>query len=244
MAGLSVAHELCTRGFDVHVYEKEDRVGGKARSFEGPGGGAPPLPAEHGFRFLPDFYWHLPQTMKEIPAGAGHSVADNLVHGTQMQMARANGQSEIVVPVGFPRSTSQLYQSISFLFGYRAKLGISYEDLWFFITKLVTLMSSSEERMVGQWEYMSWWDFSEAEGRSPEYQKYLADGMTRTMVAAKAREMSARTGGSITLQLLYGLSRPGGHFDSLLNAPTSWSWMDPWRDYLTDQGVTFHLGAT
>ncbi len=98
--------------------------------------------------------------------------------------------------------------------------------------------------MVGQWEYMSWWDFSEAEGRSPEYQNYLADGMTRTMVAAKAREMSARTGGSITLQLLYGLSRPGGHFDSLLNTPTSWSWMDPWRDYLTDQGVTFHLGAT
>ena len=98
--------------------------------------------------------------------------------------------------------------------------------------------------MVGQWEYMSWWDFSEAEGRSPEYQNYLADGMTRTMVAAKAREMSARTGGSITLQLLYGLSRPGRHFDSLLNAPTSWSWMDPWRDYLTDQGVTFHLGAT
>ena len=69
MAGLSAAHELCTRGFDVHVYEKEDRVGGKARSFDGPGGGAPPLPAEHGFRFLPDFYWHLPQTMKEIPAG-------------------------------------------------------------------------------------------------------------------------------------------------------------------------------
>jgi len=247
VAGLSAAHELCTRGFDVHVYESRPDLGGKARSFGVPGTEAPgrdPLPAEHGFRFFPEFYWHLPETMKEIPVDHGRSVIDNLVHGSQVQLARADGQSEIVLPLGFPRSRSDLYRSISFLFAYAGKLPIPPDDLWHFIRRLVVLMSSSEERMVGEWEYQSWWEFSEAEGRSPAYQKWLADGMTRMMVAAKARQMSARTGGSIVLQLLYGLSRPGGHFDSLLNGPTTDAWIAPWREHLESQGVTFHLNAT
>jgi hypothetical protein len=55
--------------------------------------------------------------------------------------------------------------------------------------------------------------FSGAESRSGEYQKFLADGLTRSLVAAKAREMSARTGGYILLLLLFDLSRPGGAAD-------------------------------
>lgn len=247
VAGMSAAHELCTRGFEVHVYEQLKELGGKARSFGVPGsgtGGRENLPAEHGFRFFPEFYWHLPQAMKEIPVDHGRWVYDNLVHGDSMQVARAGAQSEIVIPLSFPRSRSDLYRSISFLFAYAQNFPITPDDLWHFCKRLVVLMSSSEERMVGEWEYMSWWEFSEAQSRSPEYQKWLADGMTRMMVAAKAREMSARTGGSIVLQLLYGMSRPGGHFDSLLNGPTSKAWIEPWRDHLESQGVTFHMHAT
>ena len=76
VAGMSAAHELCARGFEVHVYERQDRPGGKARSFGATGTGTattPELPAEHGFRFFPAFYWHLPKTMKEIPAGRGRA---------------------------------------------------------------------------------------------------------------------------------------------------------------------------
>jgi uncharacterized protein with NAD-binding domain and iron-sulfur cluster len=247
VAGLSAAHHLCTKGFEVHVYERNPDLGGKARSFDVDGSGTagrPNLPAEHGFRFFPAFYWHLPQTMKEIPVGRNRWVAGNLVHGTLMQLARGHGQSEVFVPAGFPRSPAELYRSIAFLFGYSNRLGLDPIDVWHFVRRLVVLMSSSEERWIGEWEHMSWWEFSEAEGRSPEYQKYLADGMTRIMVAARAKEMSARTGGSITLQLLYGLSKPGPSFDRLLNAPTSMAWIEPWRTHLERKGVTFHLGAT
>ena len=59
------------------------------------------------------------------------------------------------------------------------------------------------------------------------YGKFLADGLTRTLVAAKAREMSARTGGYILLQLLFDLSRPGGQADRVLNGPTNDVWIDP-----------------
>ena len=37
VAGLSAAHELVERGFDVAVYERRDAFGGKARSTTKPG---------------------------------------------------------------------------------------------------------------------------------------------------------------------------------------------------------------
>ena len=56
VAGMSAAHELAERGFDVSVFETGGLPGGKARSmpFEGTGlAGRRDFPAEHGFRFFP-----------------------------------------------------------------------------------------------------------------------------------------------------------------------------------------------
>ena len=101
VAGMSAAHELLERGFEVEVYEKLPLPGGKARSIpvmEGLGdhggkdtqaraiarfldeGGAerplgqrrPWLPGEHGFRFFPNFYRHVTDTMARIPYGDGN----------------------------------------------------------------------------------------------------------------------------------------------------------------------------
>jgi uncharacterized protein with NAD-binding domain and iron-sulfur cluster len=58
VAGMSAAHELAERDFEVVVYETRAIPGGKARSMPVPGsgiGGRPDLPAEHGFRFFPGF---------------------------------------------------------------------------------------------------------------------------------------------------------------------------------------------
>ena len=74
VAGLTAAHELAERGFEVVVLESRSIPGGKARSLPVPGSGVDgrvDLPAEHGFRFFPGFYRHLPDTMSRIPTGAG-----------------------------------------------------------------------------------------------------------------------------------------------------------------------------
>src|SRR5215210_8998868 len=100
VAGLSAAHELSERGFRVTVFETRDAVGGKARSFPFPGSGRdgrPPLPGEHGFRFFPGFYRHLPHTMRRIPHG-GRTVADNLVAASEVQIASKEGE-ELLAPV-------------------------------------------------------------------------------------------------------------------------------------------------
>ena len=90
---------------------------------------------------------------------------------------------------------------------------------------------------------MSWWKFSQAEKRSAGYRRYLADGISRSLVAARAREISTRTGGYIGLRLLFDMVRPNVDVDRVLCGPTSKVWIDPWRRYLEDLGVRFHLGS-
>ena len=90
VGGLSAAHELAERGFSVTVYEKRALPGGKARSYPTPSG----LPAEHGFRFFPAFYRHLPDTMARIPSGNG-SARDRLV-GAGFPLLAADDVAEAV----------------------------------------------------------------------------------------------------------------------------------------------------
>src|SRR3954447_6922005 len=82
MAGLAAAHELADRGFDVTVYER-NALGGKARSIpvaHTGSGGRRELPGEHGFRFFPGFYHHVPDSMRLIPfPGNANGVWDNMV---------------------------------------------------------------------------------------------------------------------------------------------------------------------
>jgi uncharacterized protein with NAD-binding domain and iron-sulfur cluster len=136
VAGMSAAHELAERDFEVVVLESRPIAEGKARSMPVPGSGTAgrrDLPGEHGFRFFPGFYCHLPDTMRRIPF----------------------------------------------------------------------------------------------------------EGERDGVVAAKAREMSARTGGYILLQLLFDLSRPGGQADRVLNGPTNDVWIDPWLAHLRSLGVDY-----
>jgi uncharacterized protein with NAD-binding domain and iron-sulfur cluster len=136
VAGMSAAHELAERDFEVVVLESRPIAEGKARSMPVPGSGTAgrrDLPGEHGFRFFPGFYCHLPDTMRRIPF----------------------------------------------------------------------------------------------------------EGERDGVVAAKAREMSARTGGYILLQLLFDLSRPGGQADRVLNGPTNDVWIDPWLAHLRSLRVDY-----
>jgi uncharacterized protein with NAD-binding domain and iron-sulfur cluster len=240
VAGLSTAHELAERGFSVDLYEQRPRVGGKARSIEVPhsaSGGRRPLPGEHGFRFFAGFYRHVIDTMARIPyQGQADGVAGNLVETTRADFARS-GLSSIIVPDRFPRSLSDLKASRGFLDF--SKVGISPADAVHFTNRLLTLLSSCQERRFAEWEQVSWWEFSGAGSRSKAYQTFLADGMTRCFVAAKAQEMSARSCGYILLQLMMDFS-PGRQMDRVLNGPTNDVWIDPWVQHLHSLGVVRH----
>ena len=196
------------------------------------------LPAEHGFRFFPGFYRHLPDTMKRIPGPRpGHHVFDELVAADRMMLARENGANELITAAHAPASLDDFAAVTQFMFTVCTGLGISAEDQAFFVDRLLVLLTSCDERRFGQWEKQSWWEFVDAEHRSPGFRRFLADGLTRMLVAAQAQEISARTGGYILLQLIFDLSRAGGHADRLLDGPTSEVWIDPWVAHLRGAGV-------
>jgi uncharacterized protein with NAD-binding domain and iron-sulfur cluster len=246
IAGLSAAHELIERNFDVEIYELLPIPGGKARSFPLPGSGKngrKDLPGEHGFRFFPRFYRHVTETMSRIPYGPTGTVADNLVDTTRCQLNRF-GRHPVDLIARFPRSINDVRVALDDLgrfFG--GDLDLSHDDLRFFGSKVWQVVTSCRERRDSDYEKIGWWEFIGAEKRSLAYQKLLGHGITRSLVAAKAREASTKTIGNIFVQLLFDIVTPGPSTDRVLNGPTNDVWIDPWRRYLESQGVAYHLDS-
>jgi uncharacterized protein with NAD-binding domain and iron-sulfur cluster len=240
IAGITAAHELIERDFDVVVYDAKPVPGGKARTIPVPGSavdGRKPLPGEHGFRFFPGFYRHLPDSFARIPTDSG-SLLDRLVAGTHTLVARA-GERGIVFPSQCPATVGDLLDE----FRSFDKLGIPQRDLSFFAQRLLLLLTSCDERRFAEYENVAWWDFVQADKRSPAFRKFLADGVTRKLVACRAKIMSARTGGCILLQFLFDLAEPGAQTDRVLDGPTTEIWLDPWLAYLQSKGVTYRTGS-
>ena len=244
VAGLSAAHELAERGFDVTVYEARDAFGGKARSMPVPGSGTDgraDLPGEHGFRFFPGFYRHVTDTMKRIPSGTG-TVHDHLIRCSEVLMAQDDGRAEIVTPLGIPRSFDDFVTGLRGLREIVFNTDIPLNEFAYFVDRILEFMTWCDERRC-ELERENWWDFVDAKDKSKAYQKFLATGMTRTLVAAKATEMSARTGGTILSQLIYDMLQLNSRVDNVLDGPTSEVWIDPWLEYLRGLGVTLRLGC-
>lgn len=245
VAGLSAAHELATRGFDVTVIERNRVLGGKARSVpvpESARGDAEPLPGEHGFRFLPGWYRHLPDTMSRIPdPKRGGTVLDNLVDA-EMNLLACYERAPIQAVVRFPRSTDEL--KLVFKFPKDVLDLVPAPDLEFFMRKMARFVVSCEERRLQEFESQSWWEFMDADNpaRSKAFRDYLVEGATRPTVAARAREASAYTVAKMAIQTFLDAVIPGVGNDRVLNAPTQEAWIEPWRVFLEQQGVEFKLG--
>jgi len=251
MAGLTAAHELIERGFAVTVYER-NALGGKARSIPIAGtarGGRRDLPGEHGFRFFPGFYHHVPDTMRRIPAdGNANGVGDNLVAATGGKFLRAGERGD-----GGPFGIGPDAGSVTTVDGLRRILidnlsgsGVPPHELAFFVDRVLVFMTSSDERRFGQWEHVSWWDFVEAQGKSQEYQTVIAAGLTRNLVAAKETVASTRTIGHMAEAFIWTIANRGndGALDRVLDAPTNEAWIDPWVLHLRKLGVRFAVGQT
>src|SRR4051794_9794063 len=179
--------------------------------------------------------------MARIPAGAG-TARDRLVGAERILLAQAGGRDELIAPAHLPESLGDLEALARFAFEAATTLGIPAADVAFLVDRLLALLTSCDERRYQQWDFRSWWDFMAADERSAAFQKFLADGLTRTLVAARAREISARTGGLILFQLLMDLARAGARADRVLDAPTSDAWLTPWAGHLRGAGVELRLG--
>lgn len=271
VGGMSAAHELIERGFKVEVYERQLIPGGKARSIpvmqdmddrgskerhiaalraflaedgleKGAGVKRSWLPGEHGFRFFPNFYRHITHTMERIPYGNG-TCLDNLVDTTTILVSLYD-QAGIELPSRFPENADEMSHVLkTFLYAISPRDQIPFADIEHFAGAIWRIITSCKERRFDEYEKIGWWDFIGAEERSEAYQKFLAIGITRSLVAAKARTASTKTIGDIFVQLLFGILTPGIASDRLLNGPTNVVWILPWLDFLKSKGVEYHFEA-
>lgn len=250
VAGLTAAHELAERGFQVTVYEKK-APGGKARSMDVPGsakGGRKPLPGEHGFRFFPGFYQNLPDTMRRIPfPGNANGCHDNLVASSEVLLART-GHEDIRLPFGIIGTPPPLLTPDALrraLTGFLDAFGnIPPQEVLYFVGRLLVWFTSCERRRVGAWEKVPWWEFIRAARMSPNYQRLLAIGITRNIVATKAEVASTKTVATCIEAFIFNALGRGadGQPDRVLDAPTNEAWIDPWVTHLRSLGVTFRVG--
>ncbi|MET9086047.1 FAD-dependent oxidoreductase [Streptomyces sp. NPDC004237] len=259
VSGLSAAHELAERGYEVTVYEYYDVLGGKARSMDVPGtgtGGRKPLPGEHGFRFFPGFYRNLPDTMRRIPfPGNANGVHGNLRNGTEELFARDAGRPDLHFPLRrattppAPGDLTPSWIRDQILSVLDLATHLPAHEAAYFADRLLVHLTSCDARREGQWEKVAWWDFIRAGEMSREYQVLLGIGQTRNLVATRAEIASTRTVGRVIIEalILWGLLGRGldgdADVDRVLNAPTSEAWIDPWETHLRSRGVEFVLGT-
>jgi uncharacterized protein with NAD-binding domain and iron-sulfur cluster len=254
VAGMSAAHELIDRGFEVEVYEKQQEyVGGKARSVNVPGTNIQYpdkyLPGEHGFRFFPGFYKHVINTMQRIPLKtkdgkpSKKTVYDNLVVTETIKIARDMNTIPIVFPVDFLGSWSNLKMVYNLYKNRQEMFELKPGEMAFFFKKMFQIASSSQARRNWEYEGICWWDFMDADNKSVNYQELLVVGVTRTLVAADAHIASTKTDGDIIWQLLFNFMDPTIRTDRLFTAPTNDAWLTPWYDYLTGKGVKYHKSS-
>jgi len=244
VAGMSAAHELVERGFQVTVYEKKSIPGGKARSVSVPDTGRDghsDLPGEHGFRFFPSFYRHVTDTMKRIPyKNNKQSVFDNLTNTTRIGITQF-GKQEVLMLAQFPRSYEELIILLKSAIDLETYVGLTNDDIEFFGSKLWRYLTTCQDRRMDDLEKIGWWTYVDADNRSEAFQKFLAQGLTRSLVAANAHVANAKVEGDVGIQLFMGLAEPGVNCDRVLNGPTNEVWICPWLEYLQSKGVTYCL---
>ena len=256
VCGLTAAHELARRGFQVSVYDAAHHAGGLAwsKTAQPPSaipkgneelhhpGFDPALPSlyvEHGFRFFPGFYRHLFDTMERTPLQSDRtqSVADRLIAVTTQGVAMEDGREYFTYGRHKNTDLAEVLDELATAADY---LGASLQDIARLLTKVVEYLTTSPERRADL-EDVSWWDFLDGTAFSPGFAKYL-DRVPRALVGMSAKESDARTQGTITAQLMLDQLSDGTHVDRVLDGPTIERWIDPWTDYLSkDLGVTFHF---
>jgi uncharacterized protein with NAD-binding domain and iron-sulfur cluster len=241
IAGLTAAHELVERGFTVDVYETRAVWGGKARSQPVPGtgtSGRADLPGEHGFRFYPRFYTHVTDTMSRIPVPGGH-VIDRLRQTTESAIAMVDNDTWFRF---YRRQVTKPYDILEALELFFGELGFDGDDVALFSGKVLQFFTSSDARRLGEYENMSWWQFLDGDQYSPKFQRQLR-AVPRTMVAMDPKHGSARTVGTISMQLVLDFAGTGVNNDRTMGGPTTEMWIEPWRAHLASLGVQLHAGA-
>ncbi len=204
------------------------------------------IPGEHGFRFFPNFYRHLFDTMKRTPLldaenfQTGRTAYEQLVATPGAMLAMNDGKAPVDVNLRGHQSAYSLDKAMKIFFD---RLGFDPEDmigLQFFTARWMT-SCSLRRRHEGEPQ-----NFVQYIGGRDRYSKGAWDFINkapRALAAMSATESDARTQFDIAVQLMGLAPDQKNVADMTLNGPTNTAWLDYWKAYLKVQGVRFFTGS-
>jgi uncharacterized protein with NAD-binding domain and iron-sulfur cluster len=247
VAGLTAAHELVERGFDVTVYERR-AWGGKARSTRVPGsatGGRKPLPGEHAYRAEFGAYQNVPDTMSRIPFRSNpNGVRDNMVEVPAALFARSKAHNLVLPLEAHDPSALTPQRVIDLILGALIDMEVRPDAAAYLVNRLAVFFSSCDQRRLDQWDKMSWRDFIGGDRFGPSY-KTIFERLWEFVQAAKGRDTCARYPAFVLevwiVQALLGRGTDGRSPLLHLDLPTNEAWIDPWVAHLERLGVRLRL---
>lgn len=232
ISGLSCAHELASRGFDVHIYEASDSIGGKAKSELTAAG----YPCEHGFRIYSGYH-NLFTFFSEIPTGESTTVMDYLIDRD------FNLVFEQYNPIRYKVKRS-LFRPINLLSNlYKTSKLFRFKEMLFF-TKEILLFPFRSKQYHQQLKNMDFSSFLKREKNtySPEFLRYIGD-WTHIAWGAPPNQSAAylsldvlskthyRHANILNKELLF----------PMMNRPSSEAIFSHWFTLLKQKGVQFYF---
>lgn len=236
IGGLTVAHVLSERGFQVTILERHDRVGGLCRSSFCVSNHQY-LPTEYSWRVYGPGYHNLHRLLRNIPFDTtfpSHSVYDNLIDLEPLVASSATSGT-----VAFSGSA---LDTIFHVFPH-LKSVTPWSDILQFTKALVRGFSANREELETRLTNISWRDFV-GPLKSPYFEKWVVYS-----VAPILGEDLNRASAAAILSLLEKGSplekdiNDRDPYLAVMNGPTQSQWLDPWQRHLQRQGARFYLNT-
>lgn len=247
VAGLTAAHELADRGFEVTVHERHV-WGGKCWSTNVPGSateGRLPLPGEHAFRVPFGFYRNLPEMMRRIPFGSNpNGVFDNMVPVARAGFGRVGGPDFVLPAQLSPHQASTPERVLTLVAGALVATGIAPDAAAHFADRMGVYLSSCDGRRLDELHRISWEHFIGTDHYAGDYRAIFGE-MPRFTQASKASDTAAEYMGSFVESIVYGILGRGtnGPFIRVMDRPTNEAWIAPWTAELRRRGVHLRRGS-
>lgn len=225
ISGLTIAHELVKKGFDVLVIEKDSIIGGMAKTrWENDTN----VPSEHSWRGWGNFYSNTFRIMNEIPTDKNMTVYDNLTKEVDFYMVR----DEVYK---YKRNYSLqdylvlINDCLQFLLSDKRKK-------YFYTLKASEYYKNKLSKDI--YEFML--KFAQTAGFGMENKDGSVGHLLQFIILPLTHPYKYKNCHDNNREKYCSKSTDRWH---LLNKPTNDGWFNPWKEYLETQGVQFMLNA-
>ena len=223
ISGLTVAHELLEQGFNITLFEKDNALGGMARSRREFGN----VPSEHSWRGYAPFYKNTFEIMKRIPVdNKNKTVYDNLTIPIDFHLMRDRVST-------YKPKLNIIDYIILFYYGLKYLISNNRRNDYY-ETKLVPLLKNklSEDGYDRLIEFIVGPGLG-MEKKDVSYGHLFKVITLQTLNQKKYIHIHTNSNKTYT-----HYAKDAWH---VLNAPTSEAWFEPWKKYLINRGLKIYL---